>query len=272
MADDVQDIYVSTGSGTEWQSLSALAAEQVDASLPISSDDGTVVLDSPSANTFTVSTGNAGQIRLEPGATSNNYFRVYDTGSPNSAMLCARNSISSGFTVRPYKETVSGNNFSVFNLLWDYTAESVDFTNATNNFVLSSYSAPSPKCKGDTYFGFNVGGLGSNTNFTLAAGLHLNVAVNTAADKEAFSILSTGTAPSRFNGEVQTSTVKGLVDTDAQINLGSELRTTNHTPTQPDSIATKKIVDDKIWVGTTAEYLAIPIRDILPTTLYCLTD
>jgi hypothetical protein len=45
-----------------------------------------------------------------------------------------------------------------------------------------------------------------------------------------------------------------------------------YVPTDSASIATKKIVDDKIWVGTTAQYLAIPIRDILPTTLYCLTD
>ena len=31
-------------------------------------------------------------------------------------------------------------------------------------------------------------------------------------------------------------------------------------------------IDAKIWVGTTASYLQIPPRDILPTTLYCLTD
>jgi hypothetical protein len=45
-----------------------------------------------------------------------------------------------------------------------------------------------------------------------------------------------------------------------------------YVPQTANSIATKKTVDDKIWVGTTAQYLAIPIRDILPTTLYCLTD
>ena len=76
--------------------------------------------------------------------------------------------------------------------------------------------------------------------------------------------------PSRFAGGVQTPTVKGVVSTDAQIDLGSELRTTNHTPTQPNSIATKQTVDDKIWVGTTAQYNAIATKN--PTTLYCLTD
>ncbi len=43
----------------------------------------------------------------------------------------------------------------------------------------------------------------------------------------------------------------------------------DYTPTQPNSIATKQTVDDKIWVGTTAEYNALTKN---PTTLYCLTD
>ena len=66
--------------------------------------------------------------------------------------------------------------------------------------------------------------------------------------------------------------VSGPMAGDASIELGAELLTTNHTPTQPNSIAIKQTVDDKIWVGTTAEYLSIDIRDINPTTLYCLTD
>ena len=44
----------------------------------------------------------------------------------------------------------------------------------------------------------------------------------------------------------------------------------DYTPTQPNSIATKQTVDDKIWVGTTAQYNAIATKN--PTTLYCLTD
>ena len=64
--------------------------------------------------------------------------------------------------------------------------------------------------------------------------------------------------------------VVGLNDNDASIALGAELLTTNHTPTQPNSIATKQTVDDKIWVGTTAEYNALATKNA--TTLYCLTD
>ena len=47
-------------------------------------------------------------------------------------------------------------------------------------------------------------------------------------------------------GLIQTSTVKGLVDTDAQINLGAELLTTNHTPTQPNSLITKSYLESYI--------------------------
>ena len=71
MADDITDVYIATEAGDAgWQSLSALAAEQVDAKLPIESDDGTVTLDSPSANTFTVSTGGT-----EVGRFGATYFR-----------------------------------------------------------------------------------------------------------------------------------------------------------------------------------------------------
>jgi hypothetical protein len=237
----------------------------------LAGNDSQITLDS----NFTVSTGNAGQIRLEPGATSNNYLRVYDTGSPNGAMLCPRNSVSSGFILRPFKETVTGNAFSGFSLLWDYTASTVDFTNPAKNFAVSAYNAPSPACKGDRYYAFNVGGISSQTDFTLAAGLHLNVANNLAADKEAYNILVEGTAPSRFESELQTPSVRGLAGTDAQVTLGQQATLkavdgSEYVPTNPASLATKKIVDDKIWVGTTAQYNAIATKN--PTTLYCLTD
>ena len=80
-----------------------------------------------------------------------------------------------------------------------------------------------------------------------------------------------------FTNGIQTPSVRGLADNDASVTLGQQatLKTgggSEYVPTDSASIATKKIVDDKIWVGTTAQYLAIPPRDILPTTLYCLTD
>jgi len=299
---------------------------------------------------LTVSTGNGGQIQLEPGTSSNHYLRVYDEGSPYGAMLCSRNSANAGFTVRPFKETVSGDYYRAYSVIWDYVAAERDFTNATNDFVLSSYNASSPFCKGDNYFAFNVGGLGNDTDFTLAAAFHANVGFNAAADKDAYNFYSTGTASNRFESELQVPKVVGLAANDAAIELGAHLtvkaggrnqfraggsnciRTlhvgseslpalaisdtttgfffapddsnqydTNTSgvaftiananqgvaarevlrfqrngqivlaeePTQPNSIATKQTVDDKIWVGTTAEYNAITKN---PTTLYCLTD
>ena len=54
------------------------------------------------------------------------------------------------------------------------------------------------------------------------------------------------------------------------IRFAGQLRTFNHIPTEPDSVATKKTVDDKIVVCTSAEYAGISPK--LPGTLYCLTD
>ncbi|MGI9447563.1 MAG: phage upper tail fiber protein [Pirellulales bacterium] len=66
MAEDITDVYISTEAGDAgWQSLSALAAAQVEAELPISSEDGTVTLDSPSANTFNISTGGEEQVIVD---------------------------------------------------------------------------------------------------------------------------------------------------------------------------------------------------------------
>ena len=98
--------------------------------------------------------------------------------------------------------------------------------------------------------------------------------VGSAATKE---LLSVTEDHATFPQNIKTPSVSGLVDNDAEVTLGQQATLTKgngseYVPTAANSIATKKTVDDKIWVGTTAQYLAIPIRDILPTTLYCLTD
>ena len=50
------------------------------------------------------------------------------------------------------------------------------------------------------------------------------------------------------NAFIQVATIKGSKSpaTDASIVLGAELLTSNHTPTQSNSIATKQYVDDEI--------------------------
>ena len=45
----------------------------------------------------------------------------------------------------------------------------------------------------------------------------------------------------------------------------------DYVPPNDQSVATKKYADEKIWVGTTAEYNALG-ANVNPTTLYCLTD
>jgi hypothetical protein len=102
-----------------------------------------------------------------------------------------------------------------------------------------------------------------------------------------FNVYADGSAPNYFGGDVRITPTKQLnvskivgaasPDSDASVSLGNQATLkagdgSEYVPTDSASIATKKIVDDKIWVGTTAQYLNIDIRDILPTTLYCLTD
>ena len=387
MADDVQDIYVSTGSGTEWQSLSALAAEQVDASLPIQSDDGTVVLDSPSADTFTVSTNGAERVRV-----NNSGLTVISANGANNTSLTSGNSVSvvdcdlsntvanSAFGIRVdgtyrFYMTSNGNVGIGDSLTGPSQKLAVDGSVGATSYVqygssscgmffpetttieihpgsnqvsfISSSTQTTVKGPADTdaqidldgsaiisgsVVGFNVGDpsknitFGSNTS-GIAGGDGVYVLSRThslafssneirfnsdwsggAAEPTWVMTTDHGLVAQNANNYIKCGTVKGLADTDAQIDLGAELLTTNHTPTQPNSIATKKYVDDnagspayddtqikadlaneasvraaadttlqanidaKIWVGTTSQYMAIDPRDRLPTTLYCLTD
>lgn len=227
MADDVQDIAIYTGS--EWTSLSELAAGVVDAKLPIESVDGTVKLDGASS-VFTVSTGGTERAKVDESgrflvgnnagdnANFNNHFRTYgdqqfviesDTGQPQLKLKA--DDFWYYLTLNPTDDKLR---------LVSYNGK----TNASNNVFTASPD----------------GSLG-------------------------------------FTNGIQTPSVRGLADNDASVTLGQQatLKTgggSEYVPTDSASIATKKIVDDKIWVGTTAQYLAIPPRDILPTTLYCLTD
>ena len=76
-------------------------------------------------------------------------------------------------------------------------------------------------------------------------------------------------------GSIKTSRIKGNFENPQLIFESQQASITasdgsDYTPTQPNSIATKQTVDDKIWVGTTAQYQAISEKN--PKTLYCLTD
>ncbi len=209
MADDVKDIAIYDGN--KWQSLSALAAEQVEAELPISSADDSVVLDSPSANTFSISTGGAERVKVEDAKTTFSGQIRNKTGSSTIA----------------YLESTT-----------DAAQVKLNSTNESwwigpNNFGFAIFN----NSQNQSLFVFDAAG-----NFKVTG------------------------------GSVQTPSVSGLADNDASIALGAELLTSNHTPTQPNSIATKAYADTKagLWTGTQAEYDALGVYD--NQTLYCITD
>ena len=352
MADDITDVYIATEAGDAgWQSLTELAAEQVDVELPISSSDGTVVLDSPAANTFTISTGGTervivaseGQVLVGLDAVENANFNMHVAGDDNvqicidatdvsattGAVLklrCGNNKYwnfqhaqnvdgsleknqfiitnGSGTFLRGYQDNTAffsgdirtsriagpaandasielGPNLTLDNksgIIW--LGSSKDAPAGTTNLLVGDsegdgknllISSGQPKTAGEA---------GSAISFATAAGngdrarrtrMYIdpegNVGIDNVAPDEKLVVGNGRIASSGFCGYDATSCLIDLTAQNAQVlrKDGSD-----YTPTQPNSIATKKTVDDKIWVGSTAEYQALATKN--PETLYCLTD
>ena len=291
MADDITDVYIATEAGDAgWQSLSALAAAQVEVELPISDarDPVTVTLDSPSANTFAISTGGSERVivtsdgRVGFGATPSSSVQFQNTAKNATGM---RSDITHNSATRY--------NNSDGQLMVSTAA------GTSNIAVMSGFRIVGRSNAGatvDQYYGIYVAAV--PTDAGLAAGLR--TVMNGDGDNEGqatasglFNIYADGNAPNYFGGEVRITPTAQLnvnkivgsqaPDSDAGFELGAELLTTNHTPTQQNSIATKKYTDDadvvlqnninqkaEIWVGTTASYLALGVYN--NQTLYCLTD
>jgi hypothetical protein len=414
MADDVQDIYVSTDAGTEWQSLSALAAEQVDAKLPIESVDGTVVVDG-NASVFTVSTGGTAGLVVDNqqrvGINCDPSFRLHAKDGSAEFLYAStvayvrqlNQNTAVGFSNRNLSNTwtLALEDGVADNAAWEIWSSSVGavgehrFSFKKNgDFVVetagASIQTPSVRGLADNDSQITLGGnfvvstagqervwvnnrgsFGVGANPTSAVNLQNTGSVNTGmrsdithisstrsaysdgqlmvttaaatADIQTmsgfriagniaagatvdsywgcyvstvptgaghaagfrcvvngdgadegkpsasgfFNVYADGSAPNYFGGDVRITPTRQLncskivgataPDSDAAIMLGDQATLkagdgSEYVPTDSASIATKKTVDDKIWVGTTAEYLAIDGRDILPTTLYCLTD
>ena len=83
-----------------------------------------------------------------------------------------------------------------------------------------------------------------------------------------------GQGANAVNGFTIDSSVKVTVGGETKLNISSTSVSAwpEYKPTAVKDLVTKEYCDAKIWVGTTASYLQIPPRDILPGTLYCLTD
>ena len=313
MADDVKDIAIYDGN--KWQSLSALAAEQVEPELPISSADGTVTLSGTSADFMvTVNPNATGMIGDALGSegdvmvinSSGTYFLGNEiTGAPYN--------LGMGFNAR----LGTGQSFPAMSWFSQATVMELDpddpqappienkkalVSNGQINVELKDGAGNGNK--GDVVISARTGPKKNQYDLKEAARFGWDVSFSTN-DLERFVIDSSGNCI--VNVQLVTPTIVGpATATDASIELGAELLTTNHTPTQPNSIATKEYtdakaagsayddtaikadlaseastraaedatlqtnIDAKIWVGTAQEYLNL--REILPTTLYCLTD
>ena len=317
MADDITDVYIATEAGSSgWQSLTELTASKVDAKLPISSADGTVVLASPSSSIFTISVNGATRFSLDIdsadflGSITCSEVRASSENNPAEIQLTSNLVFevekltrfnANGVTV----VEVNGETFGVgintvaadkagltvrtkvvnptYGTQGVWSNGSVSATTQAGRFFDSYLSQPiiasASSCEvyhfrafdnaasttSGTHAGFVAGNLKSGT--TKNYGFWSQVA--SEAGKTNYAFYASSTASSYLKGGLLTPSIAGLNSTDAAIALGSELLTTNHTPTQPNSIATKQTVDDKIVVCTSAEYAAL-VKN--PTTLYCLTD
>ena len=253
-----EDILINDGDG--FVSLSALAAEQVDANLPIQSDDGTVVLDSPSANVFTVSTGGAERVG------------VSDTDAT--------------FSVPVRTSTIGG--------LAD-TDPLIGFTNVINFQFMNSDTSLGSKINvgynessGTGFANVGVGGcywyLRDSKRFGIGAtGINFNANAAANATTYDWKMEPDGTFVANADRGIETAYItagrhnsNNAPETAPQITLNGTQVTLGlkdgnaYAPLTNDSIPTKKYVDELIWIGTQAEYDALGIYD--NKRLYCITD
>ena len=259
-----EDILINDGDG--FVSLSELAAEQVDVALPISSEDGTVTLDSPSANTFTISTGGSERIRVNSSALD-----VISSNGNNLTSLTSGNSVAV-FDVDLAKKVSN----SAFGIRIDGTYRFYMVENGNVGIGDTVTNVPQLlTVKGDVSGSSFVQNESSTCGvfFPSTTSLEIHPASNQVS----------------FYADPATTRVSGPNANDARVDLdswiifstndedrlsitlqGDIVAADDYVPQQPQSLATKQIVEDKIWVGTTVQYNALVTKN--PTTLYCLTD
>ena len=122
MADDVQDIYIATEAGDAgWQSLSALAAEQVEAELPIEDAAKTVKIWSAAANFINFDTAGTSDFKMDSSSnfTANGKFISKATGLTEVSFSSANGQDGFAIVSAGYPGIVSGNQ-QIQN--WNYTA------------------------------------------------------------------------------------------------------------------------------------------------------
>ena len=235
-----------------------------DKKLPIDSTDGTVVLDSPSADTFSISTG--GQTRATFGA-GGQLLRLQANAGFTQA-------VQYGLVVNPSVPAECTNSFFSFRSSPSLT------TKTATLYHVCSYNRDDI---GEQY-GFYYGVSTSVPVKVGKVGFRANVP---GADFAFYA--DQPSVPSAFLGDIQCntyttvdgaandariqlSTTNVSITTDGQFTVKPHLTNINqrYIPTDPASVVLKQDLDDKIQVMTQAEYDAIGLKD--PKILYCITD
>ena len=198
--------------GTDWVDLKA-----DDPNLPISSTDGTVTLDSPSANTFTVSTNGTARLYVRSDGNVGHGYAGQANVNFASYMGFGQSTVEEmGFLAAPKFDSQPSTSMVAFESqpefgegikatkLAHFRANDARSTNKTLNVIQRGFYSNALTLS-------TVGNRGFEANENIEIG------------KENYAFVAGGTAPSYFNGDVQASKLVGATapDTDASIELGA---------------------------------------------------
>ena len=281
MADTVEEVYV--WSGSDW-----VPVVRDECTLPIESVDGTVVVDGASS-VFTVSTGEEeriianddGDAALELGLSAKIFTADLE-----------RLKVDEGGRLGVTRTSTDlGTMYGLIDARTN-NAKTLQEQMATSGSLLHrescSYSIRN-EAKADGSYGAFVFRVTNSKNVNQMAGFAVEATADSTTPNMVWVVKKT-TSSSKIQmmldhdgnlqlpqGRFEASSITGLADNDAEILLGSQATLSagdgsEYVPNEAASIATKKTVDEKIWVGTTEEYSKIDPSEIKPTTLYCLTD
>ena len=223
MADDITDVYIATEVGNAgWQSLSALAAAQVDAKLPISDEADTVTLDGADS-VFTVKTDDVERLKID------SFGRVLTAGSSGANVWNRFAQVANS----------AGGDLWAFYVDVKAPANSKDIRVYTSDPQIDDAATVSRLTHFTPYYTTGGGTFVATVaeqnallidDATFQAGAKNNVIKTTLASvegKENFVINAQGTAPSEFHGEIRVDRIVGTsFSTDASIELGTNFTAT----------------------------------------------
>ena len=257
-----------------WVSMGDVAADKV--TLPVPSADGTVVLNSPAANTFTIDTGGAERLRVRAGG---------NVSFSQSSVAPTTGTSANGITQR---FDIANANGMIYSAAGYATTSTV--TNAYGFYLSLSSVAPNGEHHAGSWMLFATNNCTSQNGSTINEVRSFSAADQTVADtaygfwtnisprsgKTRYGFYASGNAPNYFKGQVQVGP-EGIVaigDEDTGINFpaadtfffetagverlridstGDLLAATGYTPANPQSLATKVYADNIASGGFTLD-------------------